>query len=388
MTPTEDASTFVRQALKRLRAADDGPAWQERKEIAVKAVRQFAATAPDEADMELVFVLAADPKPEVRKQIAEALIHLPEDAFTKLAAKLSADDNAFVKQAAERAISRKRRASLVRKTAFQKLGAVDDRLAAFEKTYGSDAARDARRIGEELFSALIRQTHHNIPNILSPIKMNIALLERQLEKGPPDQQVCKDYLIEMAKQMEHLELFLQDLSEYTRAKSSAPRQREAVRKIAIDANGMALAALANFGIPTDKVTLELQVPETLTVFVARHKILMALTHLLRNAYEALAAGAASDKRPQLTVTGIAAGNDMVQVEIKDNGPGVKAADLKILRTFAPLEKSRKPHGTGFGLATAAAYIACEGGSLSVESAPGRGFTATIFLPVDGEDDEA
>ena len=65
------------------------------------------------------------------------------------------------------------------------------------------------------------------------------------------------------------------------------------------------------------------------------------------------------------------------VEVEDDGPGV-ASDSPIFAAFV----STKPRSTGLGLTISAEIVARHGGTLEVESCPGR----TIFrvrLPTDG-----
>jgi PAS domain S-box-containing protein len=69
--------------------------------------------------------------------------------------------------------------------------------------------------------------------------------------------------------------------------------------------------------------------------------------------------------------------------VKDSGIGIEKEDLK--RIFEPFVQvdvgmSRKFGGTGLGLPIACKLAAAHGGSISLESAPGLGTTATFRLP--------
>ena len=70
----------------------------------------------------------------------------------------------------------------------------------------------------------------------------------------------------------------------------------------------------------------------------------------------------------------------VVASVADSGIGMDAATLT--RLGEPFFTTKSPGiGTGLGLATARGFCARAGGALRVESAPGRGTTASIWLPV-------
>jgi signal transduction histidine kinase len=67
----------------------------------------------------------------------------------------------------------------------------------------------------------------------------------------------------------------------------------------------------------------------------------------------------------------------IRVTVGDSGPGIEPEKLK--RIFEPFF-STKPGGTGLGLPIAQQIVAEHGGRLVLESSPGHGTTATVFLP--------
>ncbi len=73
--------------------------------------------------------------------------------------------------------------------------------------------------------------------------------------------------------------------------------------------------------------------------------------------------------------------DGVELEVEDEGPGIEPADLPHIfeRFYRGRNVGQKP-GTGLGLSLAQRMVEMQGGSLSLDSLPGRGCRARIFLP--------
>lgn len=95
--------------LVRLRAGDADMPWPDRRDLVTRLAEELSGDDATEYLIELVEVLAGDPKWEVRRDIADMLLLLPETDFVRLAARLTEDSNAFVRSAAERAIARHRK---------------------------------------------------------------------------------------------------------------------------------------------------------------------------------------------------------------------------------------------------------------------------------------
>jgi two-component system NtrC family sensor kinase len=132
------------------------------------------------------------------------------------------------------------------------------------------------------------------------------------------------------------------------------------------------------------VTASVQ-PDAGAVEVDRAELELALINLALNARDAMPAGgqlgitagrARPDESPQ---RGDAA---CVALAVSDTGEGI--APEVAARVFEPFFTTKGPgRGTGLGLAQVYGFATQAGGSVRLDSAPGKGTTVTIYLPVSG-----
>ena len=106
-----------------------------------------------------------------------------------------------------------------------------------------------------------------------------------------------------------------------------------------------------------------------------------LLNLLKNAAQAMAGHTPEQTAPTI-VLGTSRTDTGVRIEVTDNGPGM--VDRVRRRVFEPFFTTKEPGlGTGLGLAVSYFIItANHGGTISVESEPGKGATFVIELPTE------
>jgi signal transduction histidine kinase len=97
-----------------------------------------------------------------------------------------------------------------------------------------------------------------------------------------------------------------------------------------------------------------------------------LINLLKNALEAMPRGG------EITITTRVRGTN-AEISIADTGEGMPPeVSANIFQPYF----TTKEKGTGLGLAISQSIISEHGGSISVDSTPGRGTTFTILLPLE------
>ncbi len=105
----------------------------------------------------------------------------------------------------------------------------------------------------------------------------------------------------------------------------------------------------------------------------RDKISQVLSNLVDNSLKLTEKGS-------ITIS-TTRGNNVIQVSVKDTGPGIKEEDIpRLFQQYEQLE--RKTGGTGLGLAISLEIIRAHGGKVWVESTFGRGTTMHFILPIE------
>ena len=117
------------------------------------------------------------------------------------------------------------------------------------------------------------------------------------------------------------------------------------------------------------------------IWVDRDRIMQVMLNLLSNAVKFSPAGSG------LVQVAVTQADDVLQVDVSDNGPGISAEDQAIIfdKFRQGGDQSRgRPQGTGLGLPISAQIVSHFGGSLWVESAPDAGATFSFTLPLASE----
>ena len=125
----------------------------------------------------------------------------------------------------------------------------------------------------------------------------------------------------------------------------------------------------------DRIEVERRYDDLPDVLCNAAQINQALMHVLKNAVQAI------EGRGRIAIDGAARGDDAV-VTISDTGSGIPAAKLPGLFDLRLASKGSRV-GLGLGLPIAHTIIQDHGGSISVESALGKGTSVTIRLPAYG-----
>ncbi len=155
-------------------------------------------------------------------------------------------------------------------------------------------------------------------------------------------------------------------------------RQEKVAHVLTDINSVAedAAAIVDHQLGIHKVTLEKKLMHGLPGIMGNsNQIQQVLMNLMINAQQAM------EGRPGLiTVETLRADPGHVEIRVSDNGPGMpKEVQEKIFEPFFTTKTAGK--GTGLGLSVSYGIINDHGGTISVESEPGKGTLFVVSLPV-------
>jgi len=122
------------------------------------------------------------------------------------------------------------------------------------------------------------------------------------------------------------------------------------------------------------LTFTVDVPEGLVVVADRDRLRQAIANLVDNAIKYTPRGGRVDVRAERAP-------NAVEIRVSDTGPGIAERDLpRIFDRLYRGDQSRTTRGLGLGLSLVRAYVEAQGGTVSLQSQPGKGSTFTIRLP--------
>ena len=216
---------------------------------------------------------------------------------------------------------------------------------------------------------------HEVKNPLAGIEVMAGLLKRQLADSADAQSILGD-IIKEAKMANAIVLEVLDFVRPIRLQVERVSLADALR----DAISM-----AESHVPRGDVQVTVACPADLpSIEGDPYQLRQIFTNLLTNAFEALGgAGAVSIAATPLVDDGPAGSEPqgpMVQIEVRDNGPGVPPEVVD--RIFNPFFTT-KPQGSGLGLAIVRKIVDAHDGRIDVGAVKGGGTRFRVTLPVTG-----
>jgi signal transduction histidine kinase len=190
----------------------------------------------------------------------------------------------------------------------------------------------------------------------------------------PDAERCREALADCVEETDRVLVMLNTLMDISEAESGAMRlDREPVRLS--DIVGRAIE-LYNDVADAKEISLSVTTRDDVTVLADRTRIEQVAANLIDNAVKYTPAGGRIDVE-------VGRENGRALLLVRDTGPGVPADELpRIFDRLFRGDRSRAERGLGLGLSLVKAVVEAHGGTVDVDSEPGRGSTFTVALPID------
>jgi len=155
-------------------------------------------------------------------------------------------------------------------------------------------------------------------------------------------------------------------------RGEADMRAEPLVTLVREAAALALFNSSSFGV---RLSYDFENEDRL-VLGDRIQIQQVLVNLIRNAADAMAA--CRGERRDLLISTTMARDNLVEIAVRDSGPGIAPEMLEKL--FSPFATTKR-EGLGFGLAISRRIVEAHGGQLSAAAAPGGGAVFRFTLPV-------
>ncbi|SHE82162.1 His Kinase A (phospho-acceptor) domain-containing protein [Fodinibius roseus] len=220
---------------------------------------------------------------------------------------------------------------------------------------------------EAAWKEMAQQVAHEIKNPLTPMKLNVQHLERQLKTDKYEGKELKERIQKIAgnliEQIQSLSNIASDFSKFSQP------IREDFSTVDL---GSLLASVAQLYQHDNKLDITLDIPaDPVEVQGIADDLKRVFINMVKNAYEAM------DKEGHISLI-LYEKQEHAFIEIEDDGDGIPEEDRSHI--FVP-SFSTKSGGTGLGLAICKKIIDAHKGSISFASVEGEGTTFVIKLPL-------
>jgi signal transduction histidine kinase len=221
---------------------------------------------------------------------------------------------------------------------------------------------------EAAWKEMAQQVAHEIKNPLTPMKLNLQHLQRQLEANPDNVMELKPVIERTAanviEQIDSLNKIASDFSKFAKPVQDPLKPLNLNRLV---------DSVANLYKNDESVTVTLRQPsDEIKVMASEDELRRALINLVKNGIEARENGHAS-----IGITVKKQKNDVL-ISIRDDGSGIANDDRS--KIFVP-NFSTKSSGTGLGLAITKKIMEAHHADIRFESEEGKGTTFFITIPL-------
>ncbi len=233
----------------------------------------------------------------------------------------------------------------------------------------------ARLLHAEKLSAIGRLSAsiaHEVNNPLFAIRNVLAGIHRRVKLEEEDGE-----LVGLAiQECDRIKRLIQDLQSFNRPTSGV------ISSVNIHSVLDSITMLLRKEFKNKKIRLQKHyAPEMPNIHAVEDQLKQVFLNLLNNAVDAI-----EHQEGEISVSTQVLSGKEVAVHIQDTGKGIGSEEMEHI--FEPFFSSKTAmKGTGLGLSVSYGIIKRHNGRINVASEFGRGVTFSVFLPINGEDDE-
>jgi signal transduction histidine kinase len=239
------------------------------------------------------------------------------------------------------------------------------------RAYASErrTVEELRRLSE-LRADFVSLVSHELRSPMAAVIGAARTLQQRGRELQPDQREA--FLALIADETSRLAALIGDVLDTSRIDAGTFSYRFAD----VDLGALVNDAVTTATVGQDEVPVVAQVASpTPTIRADGERLRQVIGNLIDNAVKYSPAGEPVEVR-LVPVDG------SVQISVHDRGPGIHHDDQQLVfEKFGRVSGGGSKPGTGLGLFIARSIAEAHGGTLSVSSAPGRGATFTLRLPV-------
>ena len=225
----------------------------------------------------------------------------------------------------------------------------------------------------EMGTALAHELTQPLSAVAGFVESSAALLDQGGVEIPAK---AREYMDQAVAQSLRAGAVIRLLREFT-GRGDSERSVEDINAVVEE-----ICKLAMLGTASDQIDLELNLAAALPPVLIDHvQIQQVVLNLVRNSIDAL-----SDCETRTITVATVPGDDMVEVVVRDNGPGLPSEVRD--RAFEPFV-STKPDGIGIGLSICRTIVEAHGGRIAVDTSTEQGtgfrFSVPAFVESSGQD---
>ena len=248
----------------------------------------------------------------------------------------------------------------------------NDEIGALVRQYNQlivelekSAAELKRTTTESAWRGVARQVAHEIKNSLTPMRLSVQLLQRNIDNGKATPEQIQRTTNTLIEQIDALSDIASSFSRYAKLPENHPQPLDLAELVGNVVNLYDNAENITFSYLFDK-------EKDHTFNGDKTNLNSAVGNLVKNAVQAI--GSKLDGKIEVALQST---ETAFIISVKDNGKGIKDEDKD--RIFLP-NFTTKSGGSGVGLSLTYNIVQAAGGTISFESQEGEGAYFKIVLP--------